>query len=430
MTSQPAVNTRHAEFTRFTIGVLAYCFVMNILARGVSETFAVFLLPMTAETGWSRSQVSGIYATFMIAIGLSAPFLGNLFDRAGGRVVYTLGLVTYACGYLLASYSSQLWHLYIGLGLLVGIGVAAIGMAPATALISRWFNNRMSSAMGFANAGMGVGILIMAPLSHLLIEAYGWRATYRIFFFLILVPVPLVLLAPWKRIQQGRDDRVAATGKKSLWLPAAILRTAGFWGLGGVFFFTSMAIYLINVQLVAFLTEAGFDPFVAASAYGAVSTVAIVGIMFTGWLADLHGRRRVVTISYSLTLVGTALFWLTGQHPNFALLVAAVLCYGLAMGARGPIVSTLVARLYPNNVAGVFGTISVGMGLGAGTGSWLTGALFDLTGGYSAGFGVALVAAMLGLSQFWLNRALATGTHHGRDGERTGVTAASPAPRP
>ena len=410
------------EFTRFTIGLVGYCFLMNVLARGVSETFAVFLLPITSDTGWSRSQVSGIYATFMLAVGLSAPFLGNLFDRAGGRVVYSLGLVLYAAGFLLASYASQLWHLYIGLGLLLGTGVAAIGMAPATALISRWFNRRMSSAMGLVNAVMGVRILLMAPLSHLLIETYGWRPTYRIFFFAMLIPVPFVMLAPWRRIQQGRADKATATGKKSLWIPAHFFRTAGLWGLAGVFFFTSMSIFLVNIQLVAFLTEAGFDPFLAASAYGAVSTVAIVGIMFTGWLADIHGRRRIVSISYSLTIAGIFLFWLTGTRPSLALLLLAVLTYGMAMGARGPIVSTLVARLYPNNVAGVFGTISVGMGLGAGSGSWLSGALFDWTGGYTAGFCVALVAAALGLSQFWFNKALASGEHQASDKQILGLT--------
>ncbi|MGB7299728.1 MAG: MFS transporter [Burkholderiaceae bacterium] len=410
--------TKHVserEFTSFSIRLVAFCFLMNVVARGFSETFGVFLLPVTQDTGWSRSEVSGVYATFMLAIGLAAPFLGNLFDRVGGRVVYVLGLVIYSLGFLIASYATALWQYYLGLGLFVGAGVAAIGMAPSTALISRWFTRRMSSAMGYTNAGMGVGILIMAPLSHLLIEAYTWRVTYRIFSAVILLPIPFILMAPWAKIQAGRDATESASRRKSLWLPGYIFRTAGFWGLGAVFFFTSLSIFLVNIQLVAYLTESGFDPFIAASAYGAISTVSIVGIIFTGWLADLYGRKRVITISYSLTMVGIALLWLTGKNPVFVLLVPAALFYGLAMGARGPIVSTLVARLYPNNVAGVFGTISVGMGLGAGTGSMLSGALFDFTGGYTAGFMVSLISAALGMSQFLFNKALATGKHQGQN---------------
>lgn len=379
---------------------------MNVIARGLSETFAVFLLPMASETGWSRSELSGIYAVFMLAIGLSAPFLGNLFDRLGGRAVYTVGLVLYATGFLIASVAQELWQIYLGLGVLVGMGVAGIGMAPSTALISRWFHRRMSFAMGCTNAGMGFGILMMAPISHLLIESYGWRRSYQIFAIGIIALVPLIQIAPWKKIHAGPGGIGSAPTKRSLWLPSEILRAKGFWGLGAVFFFTSFAIFLVNVQLVAYLTESGFDPFIAASAYGALSTASIVGVLYTGWLADLYGRLKVVTISYSLTITGIALIWATGNNPVFALLIPAMLLYGLAMGARGPIVSTLVARLFPNNVAGVFGTISVGMGLGAGTGSWLSGALYDLTGGYGAGFTAALISACLGLAQFWLNPAL------------------------
>lgn len=394
------------EFTRFSISLIAFCFLMNVVARGLSETFAVFLLPMASDTGWSRSQLSGIYATFMLAIGLSAPFLGNLFDRIGGRVVYTVGLVLYATGFVIASLSQELWQIYLGLGVFVGMGVAAIGMAPSTALISRWFHQRMSFAMGCTNAGMGAGILLMAPISHLLIEQFGWRTSYQIFAFGVIALVPLILLAPWKKIHAGPGGIDSTPKIRSLWLPKEIFKEKGFWGLGAVFFFTSFAIFLVNVQLVAFLTESGFDPFVAASAYGALSTASIIGVLYTGWLADLYGRLKVVTISYSLTISGIALIWMTGNNPVFAMLVPALILYGLAMGARGPIVSTLVARLFPNNVAGVFGTISVGMGLGAGTGSWLSGALFDLTGGYGAGFTAAFISACLGLSQFWLNPAL------------------------
>lgn len=394
------------EFTRFSISLIAFCFLMNVVARGLSETFAVFLLPMANDTGWSRSELSGIYALFMVAIGLSAPFLGNLFDRLGGRVVYTVGLTLYASGFVIASLSEQLWQIYLGLGVLVGMGVAAIGMAPSTALISRWFHQRMSFAMGCTNAGMGAGILMMAPISHLLIERFGWRTSYQIFALGVIALVPLILIAPWKRIHAGPGGIDSAPTIRSLWLPKEIFREKGFWGLGAVFFFTSFAIFLVNVQLVAYLTEIGFDPFIAASAYGALSIASIVGVLYTGWLADLYGRLKVVTISYSLTIAGIALIWATGSNPVFALLAPALLLYGLAMGARGPIVSTLVARLFPNNVAGVFGTISIGMGLGAGSGSWLSGALFDLTGGYGAGFTAALVSACLGLAQFWLNPAL------------------------
>ncbi|NIP77025.1 MAG: MFS transporter, partial [Xanthomonadales bacterium] len=100
------------------------CFLLNTVARGAGETFAVFYGSFLDEFAWSRAEVSSIYSVFMIGIGIGGPLIGMGFDRFGGRVVYVGGLAAYGLGFLIASRMEVLWQGYLGLGVLVGIGAA------------------------------------------------------------------------------------------------------------------------------------------------------------------------------------------------------------------------------------------------------------------------------------------------------------------
>ncbi len=112
---------------------------MNMIARGVTETFAVFLLPVQQGLGVSRAEITLTYSVFMLAYGLSAPFAGQLIDRLGARVTYGFGLTSLGCGYLLAGSATELWHYLFAAGFLGGLGSASLGMIAASALLSRWF---------------------------------------------------------------------------------------------------------------------------------------------------------------------------------------------------------------------------------------------------------------------------------------------------
>jgi MFS family permease len=67
--------------------------VMNTLGRGVTETFAVFLLPVEKALGATRSEISATYSIYMIVNGFAAPFAGQLIDRLGARATYGAGLI-------------------------------------------------------------------------------------------------------------------------------------------------------------------------------------------------------------------------------------------------------------------------------------------------------------------------------------------------
>ena len=107
---------------------------------------------------------------------------------------------------------------------------------------------------------------------------------------------------------------------------------------------------------------------------------------------------------------GIGLLFLLAQFPYYWLLVVFVLCFGVSQGSRGPVIFTLCAELFAGGgIGAIYGALTLGMGTGAACGAWVSGWLRDLTGGYEAGFLFAAVAALLGLSLFWLIPALARG---------------------
>ncbi len=400
-----------SEARRMALGVLALCTVMNLLARGVSDSFAVFLLPLAREFGGDRAALTGVYSTYMLVTGLAAPVAGIAFDRLGPRAVYLGGLALFGTAYLLAGSLGALWQLYVLVGACGGAGAALIGMVPASALASRWFGTRLASAVGVLYAALGTGLLILAPLTQWLIERFGWRGAYHAQGGALLALLPLLLVLPWRRIAAGHPDyagermRQAARGVTA---PLAhAVRSSAFWALFGVMFVTSLSTYTIGVQAVAYLIEIGFAPLKAASVYGLVGMLSVFGMLGSGVLAERYGERRIATLSYSCTIAGILALALLQHVPAYALLVAFVLLFGTMQGSRGPLVAVLAARLFSGAGLGtVYGTIMLGMGLGGAVGSWASGRLHDLTGGYLAGFLLAILGAAAGIALFWTVGAL------------------------
>ena len=84
------------------------------------------------------------------------------------------------------------------------------------------------------------------------------------------------------------------------------------------------------------------------------------------------------------------------------MLIVFLLGFGGAMGSRGPVVSSLCARLFEGQVGAVFGMIMIGLGLGGATGAWIAGWLHEMTGDYQAAFVFTILISLVGMTLFWL----------------------------
>jgi MFS family permease len=87
---------------QMALAVLALCFVLSMIGRGLGETFTVFLKPISANFGWDRAQVVSVYSLTWLVSGLTAPLVGRLLDRSGPRLVYSLGVFLLGAAFTIA----------------------------------------------------------------------------------------------------------------------------------------------------------------------------------------------------------------------------------------------------------------------------------------------------------------------------------------
>ena len=396
--------------TRTALGVLALCFALSVLGRGLGESFTVFLLPISESFGWDRAEVVSVYSLSALAGGLASPLIGRLFDSSGPRGVYSLGLLLFGGAYLFAANANQLWQIQLSVGISVGFGIALIGNVPNSILLGRWFGPRLPTAMAVVYSATGAGVLVLLPASQVLIDHVGWRGTYQIFgagALLLLLPL---LILPWRLFSTGLPHLTrpaTADISDEGWTLGSAMRHHAFWALFSTFFFTAIGMYAIAPQVVAYLIDAGFPPLQAATAWGFSGVVLLFGMLGVSSLDGIIGRRPSVLFSYALSILGICLLWLLQWYPNFWILTGFVVCFGSMIGSRGPLLTATAMKLFRGKRVGtIYGSIAIGSGLGAAFGSWSGGLIHDVSHSYNPLLLYALVAVILGMIPFLVVPAL------------------------
>lgn len=386
--------------------VLLYCLGLTAISRGMGETFGVFLLPLSEQFQWERATVTSVYSVYMISLGVGSLLSGMAFDRYGARFNYCVGVALLTCAYGMAGFFDTLWQFYIAIGICAGIGAALVGIVPTQSLVSRWFNKRLGTALSLAYAGQGLGALMMVPLAQLAIQKFAWTGAYKLAGLVLGCILIVVLLLPWRHIEQGAagNPRRAPGGKSQGGLSLAdAVKTRAFWGFFFIFFATAVGIFGISLQSVAYLIERGFSEVEAALAFGVVGMLSFAGMALTGLAADRWPRHIVASCSYLLSFVGIAALVLLQHFPGWGLLFLYIIAFGLSAGARGPIITTLMAEIFAGKgLASIYGASNLGQGLGAALGAFGAGLLFDLTEGYNIGFLLCTLFTLVGASLFWL----------------------------
>jgi MFS family permease len=402
------MDTKTAE--RTGLAVLGVSFMLSVLGRGLAESFTVFLLPISQSFGWDRGDVVSIYSLTALCGGLASPLIGRLFDRSGPRAVFTLGMVLLGGAFLAAAYAQHLWQFQLAIGVSVGFGIACIGNVPNSILLGRWFGKRLPTAMAVVYSATGAGVLIMLPIAQVLIDRFGWRGAYQCFGGVVLLLLLPLLILPWRRFAVGSEHLAKARTHDLLdegWTLLSAMRHHAFWALFCTFFFTAIGMYAISPEVVAYLIDAGFPPLQAATAWGFSGVVLLFGMLGVSWLDGIIGRRPSVLFSYALSILGIVMLWLLQWYPNYALLTGFVVCFGSMIGSRGPLLTATAMKIFRGERVGtIYGTITIGSGLGSAFGSWSGGVIHDWTHNYDLLIGFALVSVLLGMIPFLVVPAL------------------------
>lgn len=381
---------------------VAATFVTLGLAYGVWYSFAVFLVALLRDFGWSRSVIAGAFSTFTLVHGLMAYPIGWLCDRVGPRRLVLAGGVLLAAGLVLDGAVRQPWQLYLAFGVLTALGVAAAGWVPAVILVQRWYPHRLGTVLGFTSAGIGVGIFVVVPSSQVLIEGVGWRDAFRtlgVVMAVWIVPAALWLVRDPPRPAAAPVGARAGGGDVSLRQALAARR---FWLIAVAQGAASFVNQMLLAHQVAYLVDHGVTTLVAASVVGVVGLGSILGKAGGGWASDMFGRELTYTVGTALVAasIGTLGLVALSPAPGWAYLYGALVGVGYAVTA--PLMPAVVSDLYRGrNFGAIFGAVQVANAVGGSAGPWVAGRIFDVRGSYTAAFVMALAAGAISTTALW-----------------------------
>lgn len=386
--------------------LLAVTFIILVLFSGCGVfAFSLFVRPLEASLGWGRGQVMAGFTFFYLMVGIGSPVAGRFVDRYGARPVIPVGAAMMGLGFVLLSRMSDLYLFYLGY-VIIGIGSAAMGLVPCSAVVSNWFKRTRGTALGLMAGGVGAGGVVMAPFVGYMLSHFDWRAAYLSMGILIAaVTIPLSLLViRTKPAELGlypdgdsapvgeAPDETREGGEKNGFSLRQALRTPAFWLIAVAFAFSNFANMGTLQAAAPFLEDIGYPTVTAASALGAIGLGSGVGKVFFGWLCDRMRANRACAIGLALQLAGILLILTVRADSPVAAVWAYALLLGLGVGAWLPTLSMLASSHFGLLFYGaVFGALNLAQSIGTATGPLFSGMVQDATGSYVAAFTTAAV---------------------------------------
>jgi MFS family permease len=355
--------------------------LMTCVGIGAMFSLAVYLQPMSAETGWSRTGISSAMTLDFLVMGAAGFGWGALSDRIGPRLVVLAGAALLGLGLVLASRAISLLQFQLTYGLLVGLAAGAF-FAPMIAAATGWFVDNRSLAVSLVSAGMGVAPMTISPFARWLISTYDWRTAMMVIgitAWLLLIPAAfLVRRAP--AVATGAMVGPDAAGEHSL-SAAEALRSPQFIVLAAAFFLCCTAHSGPIFHMVSYAIGCGIAPLAAVSIYSVEGLSGLGGRLLLGLLADRFGPKPVLVAGLLVQAFAIASYLAVSRLGEFYLLAVV---FGTAYGGVMPLYAVLARESFGQRVMGtVFGAMTMVSALGMAFGPWAGGTIFDALSSYA-----------------------------------------------
>ena len=367
------------------------------LALGSLYAWSVFVAPLEAEFGWTRTQISWVFTIAIVTFALSFVVAGRIQDQRGPRICAVTGATLVGLGFILASFTSSLAYLYVAFGFVVGLG-NGFGYATPIPVGSKWFPDKRGLVVGLMVAGYGSGSAIVIPVANALIAGVGWRVTFRILgvvlFLMCMLGTLLLKNPPPGYRPEGWSPKPTPERSERDIPTSEMLGMSAFYFLWVAYCLGTTAGLMTISQLVLFATSAGVAAGVAGL-FGAIGSAS--GRILSGWLSDRIGRLTTLRIMIFVSaLAMPALFIWREEAILFYLLVAIVYwCFG----AQLSVFAATSADFFGTRYLGLnYGLLFTAFGLAGVIGPGIAGRVFDASGDYRYAFyiagGLALVALL------------------------------------
>ncbi len=375
--------------------VTVSCLILG-MAMGTLFSISVFLKPLAAEFGWTRGDTSLAYSSAAILNGLSGVVMGALADRFTARPLVLFGALVLGSSLLMLSRVEHLWQFYLLYGPMIGALALAAFLTPLLSNVGFWVEKHRGLAIGIAMGGQSLGGAAVPLIARFLISEYGWRQAYftmGVVAFALLVPLSLLVREP-----PGLAEAKAASREASR-RPSRVTPRIAPGRLVTILCFAivlcCICMSLPVVHLVALATDNGIAPASAAAILGLMMLVSIVGRVGIGKVADLIGGLRALFLASAVQTV--FIFWFTQMHAPAGFFVIAVL-FGIGYGGVIPAYAIILREQIPAHRMGrMVGLVFLFANVGMGTGGYLGGLLFDLSGSYTLPYAVGALAGVLNL---------------------------------
>lgn len=381
------------------------------LCIGMAYGFSVFWLPLsnalgantpeacktmslasalfTTSCNWRVADLGWIYTLFFVLLGSSAAIWGGWLERAGPRKAGVVSAICWCGGIAIAAFgvmTHQLWLMWIGAGVIGGIGLGLGYISPVSTLI-KWFPDRRGMATGMAIMGFGGGAMIGAPLADMLMKTFKtpdsvgvWQTFFvmaGIYFVFMMGGAFGYRIPPLGWRPEGWTPPATSTKPTMITAHHVHLRdahkTAQFWliwavlclnvsaGIGVIGMASPMLQEIFGGRLIGH-PEISFTALspeqktaiaaIAAGFAGLISLFNIGGRFFWASLSDKIGRKNTY---YTFFILGIVLYTLapTAAHMGNQLLFVGIFCIILSMYGGG-------FATVPAYLADIFGTQFVG----------------------------------------------------------------------
>ena len=347
------------------------------LCIGQAYAFSVFNLPMTKLIGmtqsapddWKLTQLGWIFSIAIAFLGISAAVFGRWVESGGPRRAMFVSACCFASGFLVSALGVQLhniWIVYLGYGVLGGIGLGIGYISPVSTLI-KWFPDRPGMATGMAIMGFGGGAMIGSPLAVMLMKTYATPTslgvaetfvTMGVVYFVIMmfgvlsVRLPAEGWAPEGYVPRTTAGALISVGNVDV---DTAIKTRQFWLLWLVLCMNVTAGIGVLGQASAMIQEMfpGHVTAVAAAGFvGLLSIFNMAGRFIWSSASDYMGRRNTYMVFFVLGIVLYAVVPTIGHIGSVELFIAA---YAIILSMYGGGFATIPAYLRD-----VFGTMHVG----------------------------------------------------------------------
>jgi MFS family permease len=365
--------------------------ILLFFTFGIRQTFGLYLQPISAEFGWGREIFALAIAIQNLVVGMAQPFISAIADRYGSGRTVALGGLFYAAGLYTMAEASTPTHAYLGMGVLIGLGLSGTSFAIVFSAIARVVPaERRALALGIGGSIGSVGQFAVVPIGQAFLQQYGWSTVLLIFAVVILISLPIATVLKGRPPESGSPQSLGEALREARGHRGYRLLICGFFVCG-------FHVAYVGTHLPSFVVDKGLAPEVGAWAIGLIGLFNVIGSLTAGFLGDRFSKKFLLS---SLYLARGFLFTAFVLIP---VTQTTVLVFGATMGllwlSTVPLTSALVAQIFgPRYMATLFGIVFFSHQIGSFLGAWLGGYMFDLTGSYdvvwwiSAGLGVASAA--------------------------------------